>query len=79
VEEYTAWQLSQVSTDAFRENIRKARDVTLENCLDLKQIYYDQNPDFFVQVGVKIGVARRFVSEIDEWVKEHKLQPAAEF
>lgn len=33
VEEYTAWQLSQVSTDAFRENIRKARDVTLENAL----------------------------------------------
>jgi hypothetical protein len=74
VEEYTAWQLSRVSTDAFKENIRKARDVILENCLDLKQIYHDQDPNFFVQVEVKVGVARRFVSEIDEWVKDYKLQ-----
>jgi hypothetical protein len=66
VEEYTAWQLSRMSTDAFKENIRKARDVTLENYLDLKQIYYDQNPAFFVQVSIKISITRRFVSEIDE-------------
>ena len=73
VEEYTAWQLSRVSTESFRENVRKARDVTLENCLDLKQIYYDQDPNFFIGQGVKIGVARRFVSEISDWVKEYEL------
>ncbi|KAF7136924.1 hypothetical protein CNMCM5793_006586 [Aspergillus hiratsukae] len=79
MEEYTVWQLSRVSADTFRENVRKARDVTLENCLDLKQIYYDRDPDFFVRQGVKIGVARRFVSEISDWVKEHKLTRDGEF
>lgn len=63
VEEYTNWHLSRVSAEMFKENIRQARDVTLENCLDLKQIYDYIDPDFFVK-GVKIGVARRFVSDI---------------
>ncbi|KAA8641539.1 uncharacterized protein ATNIH1004_011675 [Aspergillus tanneri] len=31
VEEYTNWHLSQVSTENFRENIRKARDIVLDN------------------------------------------------
>lgn len=35
VDEYTEWQQSRVSNEAFRENINKARDITLENCLDL--------------------------------------------
>jgi hypothetical protein len=69
VEEYTNWQLSRVNTETFRDNIKKARDVTLENCLDLKQIHLDQDPDFFVKQGVKIGVARRFVSEVSLWLK----------
>ncbi|KAJ5534297.1 hypothetical protein N7527_000551 [Penicillium freii] len=51
------------------ENINKARDVTLENCLDLMQIYKDQDPGFFVKHGVKVGAARRFVRDIGLWVK----------
>lgn len=35
VEESTEWQQSRVSNETFMENINKARDVTLENCLDL--------------------------------------------
>ncbi|KAF9249764.1 hypothetical protein DTO027I6_9468 [Penicillium roqueforti] len=46
VDEYTEWQQSRVSNEAFRENINKARDMTLENCLDLMQIYEDQDPGF---------------------------------
>jgi hypothetical protein len=69
VEEYTSWYLSRVNTDNFRENIKKARDVTLENTLDLRQIRDEINPDFFVKQGVKIGVARRFVSDISLWLK----------
>ncbi|KAI1837959.1 hypothetical protein DTO006G1_3946 [Penicillium roqueforti] len=41
VDEYTEWQQSRVSNETFRENINKAHDVTLENCLDLMQIYKD--------------------------------------
>lgn len=47
VNEYTEWQQSRVTNETFRENINKARAVTLENCLDLMQIYEDQDPSFF--------------------------------
>lgn len=72
VEEYTEWQQSRVSNETFRENINKARDVTLENCLDLMQIYEDQDPGFFVKHGVKVGAARRFVRDISLWLKRRK-------
>lgn len=69
VEEYATWHRSRVSSETFSENIQKARDVALENCLDLKQIYEDQDPGFFVKHGVKAGAARRFVSDIEYWVQ----------
>lgn len=68
VKEYATWHQSRVSSETFRENIQKACDVALENCLDLKQIHNDQYPDFFVKEGVKAGAARRFVSDIARWV-----------
>ncbi|KAJ5820604.1 hypothetical protein N7474_006195 [Penicillium riverlandense] len=71
VEEYTEWQQSRVSNEAFRDHINKARDVTLENCLDLMQIYEDRDQGFFVNHGVKVGAAQRFVSDIGLWVKRH--------
>lgn len=72
MEEYTEWQRSRVSNKTFRDNINKARDVTLENCLDLMQIYEDQDPGFFVKHGVKVGAARRFVHDIGLWVKRRE-------
>ena len=41
--------------------------MTLENRLDLMQIYEDPDPDFFVKHGVKVGAVRRFVCEIGLW------------
>lgn len=70
VDEYTEWQLSRVQNQTFRDNIRRAREVTLEYCLDLSQIHEDQNPEFFVQHEVKLGAARRFVRDIHLWVKQ---------
>lgn len=69
VEEYTDWHLSRVSTENYRENIRKARDVTSENSLSLRQIYDLIEPEFFVKEGMKIGVAYSFVSDITKWLK----------
>jgi hypothetical protein len=69
VEEYANWHLSHVSSDAYKENIKKVRDIALENCLDLRQIHAE-NPDFFVKQGVKIRAARRFISHIRLWLKE---------
>lgn len=75
VVEYSDWQQSRVSSEALKDDVRKARDLVLANGLDLKQIHSDQDPDFFIKKGVKMGVARRFVCEITEWV--HNLRPAA--
>lgn len=44
----------------------------IENGLDLEQVYKDQNPNFFIEKGIKIGVARRFVEDIGIWVKNVK-------
>lgn len=78
VQDYTNWHLSRVRAEVFKENIRKARDVTLGHCLDLKQIHDHIDPDFFVKEGVKIGVARRFVSDITLWIKHCDQGKASE-
>lgn len=70
VEQYTSWQQSRVSNELLKEDIKKACHIALANGLDLKQIYEDRDPDFFVKHGVKIGVARRFVGDISDWVRQ---------
>jgi hypothetical protein len=77
VEEYTDWHLSRVSAESFKANIKKACDVALDNCLDLKQIC-GENPEFFVKQGVKIGAARRFVSDISLWLKHRERHKESE-
>lgn len=64
VEEYISWQQLRVSSETLKEDAIKARDLAIANGLDLKQIYEDQDLDFFVKHGVEVGVARRFVSDI---------------
>ncbi|KAF1951657.1 hypothetical protein CC80DRAFT_597128 [Byssothecium circinans] len=70
---YSEWQQSNVVDEALKDEFRKACVATLEDGLDLEQVYEDQDPSFFVQNGVKRGVARRFVSDIDGWAKRYKL------
>lgn len=49
----------------------RARDIALENCLDLRQIYAE-NPDFFIKQGVKISVVYRFISHTKLWLEERE-------
>ncbi|KAF2993761.1 hypothetical protein E8E13_001709 [Curvularia kusanoi] len=70
---YCEWQQSNVVDEALKDEFRKACVATLEDGLDLEQVYEDQDPGFFVQSGVKRGVARRFVSDIDRWAKRYNL------
>jgi hypothetical protein len=70
---YSEWQQSNVVDEALKDEFRKACVATLEDGLDLEQVYEDQDPSFFVSSGVKRGVARRFVSDIDGWAKRYKL------
>lgn len=64
---YTEWQRSNVVDEAQQAEYQKACDVTLLEMLDLEQVHEDQDPDFYVRNGVKRGVARRFVSDIERW------------
>jgi hypothetical protein len=72
VEEYTDWHLAKVNTENFKKNIMRARDVMLENCLDLAQLHNPRfGPEFLEKEGVKIGVAR-FVNDTQKWLKQRK-------
>ena len=50
---------------------QKACDLTLADGLNLEQIREDQDPDLFIEKGVKRGIARRFVGDIDQWAKRY--------
>ncbi|KAF3404054.1 hypothetical protein F1880_010328, partial [Penicillium rolfsii] len=69
VAEYSNWQQSQVDDEKLKAEFRKARDAALEDGLDLMQVHEDQDPEFFIKNGVKRGIARRFVGDIEYWVK----------
>ncbi|EHA21861.1 hypothetical protein CBS115989_10927 [Aspergillus niger] len=70
VKEYSCWQQSRVDSHALKDDIEKACDLALTNGLDLRQIHEDKNPEFFINNGVKVGVARRFVNDIREWLEQ---------
>jgi hypothetical protein len=72
VNEYCDWQQSKVKDEMLKVEFRRARDVASVDGLDLEQIYEDQDPDFFIKHGVKRGIARRFVSDIEVWVKRYR-------
>lgn len=72
VAEYSDWQQSYVNDERLKAEFRKARDIALEDGLDLIQVHEDQDPGFFIKNGVKRGVARRFVADIISWVKQYK-------
>ena len=72
VKTYSKWQQSNVDDDELKLDFQKACDVTLADGLDLEQLHEDQDFDFLIGKGVKRGIARRFVRDIDRWVKKHK-------
>ncbi|KAG4427484.1 hypothetical protein IFR05_017033 [Cadophora sp. M221] len=72
VKNYSDWQQSNVGNEALKVEFQKACDVALADDLDLEQIHGDQDPDFFIKNGVKRGIARRFVGDIEPWAKRHK-------
>jgi hypothetical protein len=70
---YSEWQQSRVVDETRKAEIQKACELALEDGLDLEQVYEDQDPSFFIKNGVKRGVARRFVADIERWAKRYKL------
>lgn len=65
-------QVSNVGDDTLKPAIRHVCDVMLEHGLDLEQVYKDQDPNFFIEKGIKLGVDRPFVEDTGKWVKKVK-------
>ncbi|KAF2825431.1 hypothetical protein CC86DRAFT_294846, partial [Ophiobolus disseminans] len=65
---YSQWQQSNVVDEAQKMEYQKACNNTLLEMLDLEQLHKDQDFDFLIQNGVKRGVARRLVSDIEIWL-----------
>ena len=70
VEEYSDWQQSRVRREDQKNEIRKLCSIALDHGLDLQQLYDDQDPGFFVKEGVKVGIAQRFIRDIQYWVQQ---------
>ncbi|KAI1839960.1 hypothetical protein JX266_013829 [Neoarthrinium moseri] len=68
---YRDYQRSQVGTEALKDEFSKAWDLTLEHGYDLEQLYEEQNYQFLVDGGIKIGIAKRFVRDIKTWARKH--------
>lgn len=68
---YSEWQQSNVVDEELKEEFRRACEETLREGLDLEQLYEDQDPGFFMQKGIKRGVARRYVRDIEGWVTRY--------
>ena len=65
--EYCKWLESRATDEAYKADFRKICQVTLENHLDLELILEDPDSGFFVQRGIQIGTARRFLRDINQW------------
>lgn len=72
VKEYGEWLTSNVCDDTLKDGFRQACDITLSDGFELEHIFKDQNPTFFVDKGIKPGIARSFVENIRDWVENVK-------
>jgi len=57
---YSAWHEANVGDDNLKAQCRKTCNVALANDLDLKLTHEGQDPSFFIDKGVIIGIARQF-------------------
>ncbi|OQD92194.1 hypothetical protein PENSOL_c044G08813 [Penicillium solitum] len=74
VREYCNWLESRANDEAYKADFRKICQVTLDNRLDLELILDDPDAGFFVQRGIQIGTARRFLRDIKEWATAMRRQ-----
>lgn len=67
---YTEWHYSQVHSEVPKAQFRLCGSLTLEEGYDLEQLHEEQNFQFLVDGGVKIGYAKRYIRDIPKWVKQ---------
>lgn len=74
VKKYSEWQCTRVTNKALKMEYQKVYHITLDEGLDLELIYEEQNAQFYIDKGIKSGIAQRFVRDIKKWAKQYKLE-----
>ncbi|KAI1013601.1 hypothetical protein LB504_013208 [Fusarium proliferatum] len=67
VDDYTEWLCDQVEDEHWKAGFRSAGSITKADCLDLRHVYQDRDIGYYVNQGVKAGIARSFVQDIKMW------------
>ncbi|KAM0539656.1 hypothetical protein ACHAO7_011967 [Fusarium culmorum] len=67
VDDYTDWLCDQVEDEHWKAGFRSAGSITKADCLDLRHVYQDRDIGYYVNQGVKAGIARSFVQDIKMW------------
>ncbi|PTD02534.1 hypothetical protein FCULG_00012600 [Fusarium culmorum] len=64
VDDYTEWLCDQVEDEHWKAGFRSAGSIMKADCLDLRHVYEDRDIGYYVNQGVKAGIARSFVQDI---------------
>ncbi|EYB30508.1 hypothetical protein FG05_13476 [Fusarium graminearum] len=67
VDDYTEWLCDQVKDENWKAGFRSAGSIARADCLDLRHVYQDRDIGYYVNQGVKAGIARSFVQDIKIW------------
>ncbi|VTO92628.1 unnamed protein product [Fusarium graminearum] len=67
VDDYTEWLCDRVEDEGWKAGFRSAGSITKADCLDLKHVYQDRDVGYYINQGVKAGIARSFVEDIKAW------------
>ncbi|SPJ84211.1 uncharacterized protein FTOL_10728 [Fusarium torulosum] len=78
VRKYCSWHCSKNDNNAWKMEYKKTCDLTLDEELDLEQIRLDQDAEFFMDKGVKKGIAKRWVSDVEVWFRDAEVLEVSE-
>ncbi|PTD03456.1 hypothetical protein FCULG_00012812 [Fusarium culmorum] len=67
IDDYTEWLCDQVEDKNWKAGFRSTGSITRVDCLDLRHVYQDRDIGYYVNQGVKAGIARSFVEDIKIW------------
>ncbi|KAK2469737.1 hypothetical protein H9L39_18552 [Fusarium oxysporum f. sp. albedinis] len=73
VSKYYAWHCSKNDNNVWKMEYEMACDLTLEEGLDLERIRLNQDTQFIIDKGVKKGVARRWVGDVEVWFRDAEV------
>jgi len=73
VKAYSKWHCSKVGCPIQRQHYELARDLTLGRGDDLELVYEDKDAQFYIELGVLEGVARRWVRDVEAFLDKYDI------